>query len=265
MLFVIPREGKTYIGTTDTFYSGEKIHPEIREEDKAYILKCANAYFPKNQLGLRDIESCWAGLRPLINKEGKAPSEISRKDELFESPSGLITIAGGKLTGYRKMAQRVVDRIAKQERKKGKRLLECSTDRIILPGGNLTLPYPQFFKSKVPVLMKTGVNEIQAKAFVNRYGACCDDMLKDSKGETDSGLPLLLKAELNYSIEHEMCMTPSDFFIRRTGMLYFNISEVRKYETAVIALMSNKLGWNAAKRGKMQAQLDECLRQASGL
>ena len=102
MIFVIPRDGKTYMGTTDTFYEGNIVHPTITNEDRDYILKCVNDYFPKNRLNASDIESGWAGLRPLVNKPGKGPSEISRKDEIFESSSGLITIAGGKLTGYRK-------------------------------------------------------------------------------------------------------------------------------------------------------------------
>ncbi len=116
MIFVIPREGKTYIGTTDTFYKGELSHPKITAEDKAYLLKCVNEFFPGNRLTEEDIESGWAGLRPLVNKPGKGPSEISRKDEMFVSSSGLITIAGGKLTGYRKMAERVVDVVARKMR-----------------------------------------------------------------------------------------------------------------------------------------------------
>ena len=63
---------------------------------------------------MEDIQSSWAGLRPLIHEDGKSPSELSRKDEIFVSASGLISIAGGKLTGYRKMAERTVDKIAKR-------------------------------------------------------------------------------------------------------------------------------------------------------
>ena len=130
MIFAIPREGKTYVGTTDTFYEGDITNPKVEKADAEYLLQCLHSYFADLNLKMTDIESAWAGLRPLIQKPGKGPSEISRKDEIFESKSGLITIAGGKLTGYRKMAQRVVDRIYD---KKGGAKPPCFTDQIPLP------------------------------------------------------------------------------------------------------------------------------------
>lgn len=105
MVFAIPRDGKTYVGTTDTDYVGDIAHPRMSEEDRRYLLSCVNEMFPELKLDASDVESSWAGLRPLIYEEGKSPSEVSRRDEIFRSPSGLITIAGGKLTGYRKMAE----------------------------------------------------------------------------------------------------------------------------------------------------------------
>lgn len=112
MVFAIPREGKTYVGTTDTVYKADIAHPTMTEEDRDYVLSAIHFMFPDVALGPEDIESSWAGLRPLIHEDGKDPSEISRKDEIFVSDSGLISIAGGKLTGYRKMAESVVDRVA---------------------------------------------------------------------------------------------------------------------------------------------------------
>ena len=109
MVFAIPREGKTYVGTTDTFFQGDLISPKVTREDRGYLLKCINYMFPSLALTDKNIESSWAGVRPLIMEEGKDLSEISRKDEIWESETGLITIAGGKLTGYRKMAEMTVD------------------------------------------------------------------------------------------------------------------------------------------------------------
>jgi glycerol-3-phosphate dehydrogenase len=109
MIFAIPREGKTYVGTTDTDYQGDLRHPRATRQDIDYLLNAVNGMFEGIQLTPAAVESSWAGVRPLINEAGKSPSEISRKDEVFISKSGLITIAGGKLTGYRKMAQKVVD------------------------------------------------------------------------------------------------------------------------------------------------------------
>ncbi len=109
MVFAIPRGNKTYVGTTDTFYDKDAAVPKMTTEDRAYIIKAINYMFPTVKITEKDIESSWAGVRPLIYEEGKSASEISRKDEIWTSDSGLITIAGGKLTGYRKMAEMVVD------------------------------------------------------------------------------------------------------------------------------------------------------------
>lgn len=114
MVFAIPRDGKTYVGTTDTFYEENPINPVATDEDITYLIDTIHYIFPDVQITQKDVESSWAGVRPLIFKEGKDPSEISRKDEIWESPSGLLTIAGGKLTGYRKMAENIVDKIVEK-------------------------------------------------------------------------------------------------------------------------------------------------------
>jgi len=121
MFFAIPRLRCTYIGTTDTAYKGDPNAIPTYKEDVEYILKGTNAIFPTVNLKMEDVESSWAGVRPLIFEEGKDASEMSRKDEIFESKSGLLSIAGGKLTGYRKMAERVVDRVGDQMKKKHQR------------------------------------------------------------------------------------------------------------------------------------------------
>jgi glycerol-3-phosphate dehydrogenase len=112
MMFAIPRGKVVYLGTTDTSYTESPDHPLTTEEDVAYVLKATNHMFPAANLSPDDVISTWAGLRPLIHEDGKSPSELSRKDEIFVSASGLLSMAGGKLTGFRKMAERVVDMVA---------------------------------------------------------------------------------------------------------------------------------------------------------
>ena len=146
MIFAISREDKVYIGTTDTNYNGDLEHPEVTIEDARYLLKAINHMFPSIKVELVDIESSWAGIRPLIHEDGKSPSEISRKDEIFYSPSGLLTIAGGKLTGYRKMAERVVDQVAKELEQEGHTPRACYTDRIVLSGGEIGSDIATFVK-----------------------------------------------------------------------------------------------------------------------
>lgn len=260
MLFVIPREGKTYLGTTDTFYEGDKLHPRTEKEDQDYILKCANAFFPEHQLVANDVEACWAGLRPLINKPGRSPSEISRKDEMFVFPSGLITIAGGKLTGYRKMAQRVVDRIAKDLSLSGKKLRACSTDKMILSGGELKgSSIGDLIKQKLPEALSLGLSEQEATSLISRYGSNCDVLFGYIKNAASKSLPSFLEAQLLYAIDHESCCTPSDFFIRRTGALYFNVDLVKKWKGSVISYMRELLGWDDALTRRFSDELEKSL------
>lgn len=132
MIFAIPKRKKTYFGTTDTPFHEDLIHPGTTTEDVEYILKAVNENFQGLKLGMEDVESFWSGVRPLImGKNTKNPSEISRKDELFESPSGLISIAGGKLTGFRVMAEKVMDVVAERIKKDHERVINgCSTTTI---------------------------------------------------------------------------------------------------------------------------------------
>ncbi len=261
MIFIIPREGKTYIGTTDTFYSGDIANPQITSEDVTYLLKCVNDVFPTVHLSSSDVESSWAGLRPLIQKPGKGPSEISRKDEIFESASGLITIAGGKLTGYRKMAQRIVDLIGKKIKLiEGKNIPACTTENMELSGGKVGGPikFTDFFKNKTIQAKNLGLTAAEADMLVNRYGSNIDDLfniIEKLKKQEHIPIPLVLCAQLHYCIEHEMCSTPSDFFIRRTGALYFDIETVKMWETPLLLYMKNIMGWDDILTAKFDAEL----------
>ena len=136
MIFAIPRAGITYIGTTDTNYKGNKENPGVTKADADYILAATNAMFPDAKLTVADVQSSWSGLRPLIHEDGKDPSELSRKDEIFISASGLVSIAGGKLTGYRQMARKSVDVVLKQMKEDdNKPFVICKTEKMTLSGG----------------------------------------------------------------------------------------------------------------------------------
>src|SRR5699024_3220108 len=133
MIFAIPRGDKTYVGTTDTYYDGDLENPKTTEEDRDYVLKSIDYMFPSLKITADDIESRWAGVRALFS-EGDAdePGENSRKDEIFISNSGLISIAGGKLTGYRKMDEDAVNTVVKQL-KEEEDLLYSSSETNHLP------------------------------------------------------------------------------------------------------------------------------------
>lgn len=174
MIFVIPRGKKTYIGTTDTVYSGDPGLVRVTESDREYLLKAVTAVFPRVKLSVNDVEAMWAGLRPLIHQEGKNPSDISRKDEIWESPSGLITIAGGKLTGFRKMAEKTVDTIADRIASESRQTFApCTTDRETISGGDpgRCETYEELREQLLEYGVKRGLNAKTVNELLDRYGS----------------------------------------------------------------------------------------------
>lgn len=232
MMFAIPRGKVTYVGTTDTNFNKDKDDVKVDLADAIYLLSAVNNMFPSIELEMEDIISSWAGLRPLIHEEGKSASELSRKDEIFTSDTGLISIAGGKLTGYRKMAERVVDRISKKmEEEQGKKLRECATDKIPLCGNLDFKKFKHVKKYIVEVydrIKSDGFTEHDAWFLVTNYGKQTETILETYAGLKDQDRYVrMAKAELRFGIEYEMVQNPMDFFIRRTGRLYFDIDSVR--------------------------------------
>lgn len=251
MLFAIPRDGKTYIGTTDTTYTTDIAHPRMTSKDMEYVLHAANYMFPTLKLKAQDIESSWAGLRPLIHQEGKDPSEISRRDEVFQSESGLLSIAGGKLTGYRKMAETVVGQAASQLTAEGRAGISPSqTKTMPISGGDMggSSRYEAFVKEKAAACVKAGLDKGDAERLTRRFGTNIDtvlELLEEAKEETKrTGIPLALMAELMYAVQYEMTLKPADFWIRRSGNLLFDRSRVLKWKEAVHAYMADYFQWS---------------------
>ncbi|WEG13816.1 glycerol-3-phosphate dehydrogenase/oxidase [Pullulanibacillus sp. KACC 23026] len=268
MIFAIPREGKVYIGTTDTFYTTFPIHPRMTAEDRDYLLEAINGMFPDAKLTPEDVESSWAGVRPLIHEEGKSPSEISRKDEIFLSHSGLITIAGGKLTGYRKMAERVVDLVGEQlEKEEGRHLPACTTDHVKLSGGEVggSAGFPAFVEKNVQRGVALGLSQNEAKILVDRYGSNIDslyDIIVSQEEVASTDLPLAVKAAVIYGIKEEMVVTPIDFFTRRTGATLFNINWARQWKQPVIDFMAKLFNWSTSEKEEHTANYERELEEA---
>jgi glycerol-3-phosphate dehydrogenase len=175
-----------------------------------------------------DVISSWSGLRPLIHSDGKDPSELSRKDELFESQSGLISIAGGKLTGYRKMAERVVDCVVRQLKSDlvDREIKSCRTRKYPLGGGNFTDREAifAFIERQAGEAMQIGASYADISKLVWKYGRNTEriiDYAYSNWHTTKNKTTLLQFAEMWYSVEFEMAVLPSDFWIRRTAALYF--------------------------------------------
>lgn len=269
MTFAIPRDGKTYVGTTDTVYKGDMAHPRMTSADRQYVIDAINYMFPSVNMTVKDIESSWTGLRPLIFEEGKSASEISRKDEVWQSPSGLITIAGGKLTGYRKMAEMVVDLavdLYKQEH--GGSFPSSSTKNMPISGGQVggSASFAEYCKRKAREGAVIGFTQEQAERLVGRYGSNIDRLytLAARNGEQAAALqlPLDVLTMLEYAIEDEMTVKPVDFFIRRTGALLFDMAWVQQHKASVIAYMAEKLGWSGELKRQYTEELEMHLHDA---
>jgi glycerol-3-phosphate dehydrogenase len=258
MIFAIPRGRITYVGTTDTTYIGDKGKVRAEEADVNYLINAINATFPTVNLSLDDVESTWAGLRPLIHQEGKSPSELSRKDEIFESESGLISIAGGKLTGYRKMAEKIVDLIAKKIKKERSiELKECFTNEIKLckDGFNNYEEVEAYTESLIEKLKVTKLNAQNANYLVYNYGKGVEEILTKIDASFDEAK--LIVEELKYSLDRELLYSSSDYFNRRSGRLYFNIHSVLEHKDLVHEYLSNHFSWNESQQQKDSLQLEE--------
>jgi glycerol-3-phosphate dehydrogenase len=266
MVFAIPRDGKAYIGTTDTFYNEDMVNPNMTVADRDYIIKAINYMFPDVNISAKDIESSWAGVRPLIYEEGKDPSEISRKDEIWESASGLITIAGGKLTGYRKMAEMVVDLLAtKFQSEESRDFPTCQTKKMPISGGDVggSLQFSAYVSRQIDKGLATGLSREVAEQLAKMYGSNVGtvyDLFDQNKEDAPKyQIPTELFAKLVYAIEEEMVVTPIDFYHRRTGAILFNIELVEKTRNGVLNYMTDKLNWTDQEK-KIHAQaLEESL------
>ncbi|MFC5713718.1 glycerol-3-phosphate dehydrogenase/oxidase [Thalassorhabdus alkalitolerans] len=264
MVFAIPRDKKAYVGTTDTVYKGDIASPRMTEEDRDYLLQAANEMFPEVNLSAEDVESSWAGLRPLIYEEGKNASEISRKDEVFISESGLISIAGGKLTGYRKMAERIADIVTEKLNIHA----PCPTEHIKLSGGDVggSAGFDRFIEENQAKGLSLGFSEEEAREIVRFYGSNAPRLfeLVKEQGEIakEYGLPLHIAGKLLYALQDEMAVTPLDFFNRRTAYLYFGMEQVMAYKKNVAAFMKDHLRWTEEQERRFTRVLEEEIKWA---
>lgn len=255
LVFAIPRSNKVYIGTTDTYYSGDNSDVEISDVEIHYLLNSVNERFACSKLGIDQVESVWAGLRPLIWKKGKKPGDLSRKDKIFVEKSGLISVAGGKLTGYRLMAKKVVNHITKCMGVKKEK--NCITRDLPVSGANFKFDPKlhnliEYCDSRFDEAKQTGIDAFAFKKLFYRYGTNIEiitekvyELLPNAKGAD-----VWIKAETWYAVNYEMCLTLSDFLIRRTEAIYFDPKFVRKHLDEIACFMAEYLEWDSMTKEK---------------
>jgi len=268
MVFLIPRDGTTYIGTTDTTYHDDTAAPVCTEEDCDYLLATVNQHFPERTLTRAHVQSSWAGLRPLIHEEGKGPSELSRKEEIFVSRSGLYSMAGGKLTGFRKMAEKIVDRVVQDL------ALTAGPNRTgetMLSGGELGSGGLDGFRDAMrrEGQARYGLDTAVVDALVGRYGANVravfalidgDHTLKERVG---GPLPII-RADVRYAVQQEMTVSLTDYLLRRTGDLLFDATEALESAPHVLDALAEDLHWNATERELQETCWHRAVAEARG-
>jgi glycerol-3-phosphate dehydrogenase len=240
-IFAIPREETVYVGTTDTFYPTPVYWPEIDRADIGYLLEALNAVLKIDPLTTDDVVTIWAGLRPLLKQAGKKPSEISRRNEILEGSGGLLSVAGGKLTSYRSMAERVVNRC---EQKLGKTVTQSTTAEITLPGGDLT-ETPKQLSARITAL--TGA-PVAAERLVRLYGSEALQICDQKPG---------VAAEAEFAVRVEGALTLEDYWVRRSARADFDPDGGLAALEPAVAVMGDQLGWSETERRRQVADCRE--------
>jgi glycerol-3-phosphate dehydrogenase len=258
--FVVPWEGRVNIGTTDTDYQGDKDVPCAETSEVQEILDAINAFFPTAKLQSADVISTWAGLRPLIgDPSAKSTTDVSRKEAVIESPDGLISIAGGKLTTYRLMAERGIDLAVKRlkERFNFQTANELPTTDLIVSGGEIKREEMEAKARKIVAQEVLGIEA--ARHILNAYGSEAQQVIEIMKENNQlrqaivKDLPYLF-AEVVYAVRHEMALTMADVLIRRTRLLLLEGKALLNVAPIVAELMANELQWDEDERQKQLAQ-----------
>ncbi|WP_258104429.1 glycerol-3-phosphate dehydrogenase/oxidase [Marinoscillum sp. MHG1-6] len=263
MVFAIPRGRVTYIGTTDTEYHGALDRVVTTQKDLEYLLGALDRVFPHINLKKEDVISNWAGLRPLIEEEGKTPSELSRKEEIYEMENGLIAIAGGKLTGYRQMARKVVDEV--QQRLDMPHDVQCRTSLIPLTEApfsdyGVVQKAVRYYEDLVEA---EGLDRYYGWHLVSTYGSNAAVIWRKFMDQEEQTEEQLVKSELWYAIEYEMVSSAVDFLVRRTSWMYFDIPRVQQYADMVLQTLTECYNWKPTRVKSERALLDQIVKDAT--
>ncbi|MFO7565746.1 MAG: glycerol-3-phosphate dehydrogenase/oxidase [Enhygromyxa sp.] len=242
-IFAIPRSDVVYIGTTDSTYEpGARVWPEVEREDVEYLLEPLGRHFDVEPLTAADVIGAWAGLRPLIADPGKNnPSELSRRDELLTGPLGLISVAGGKLTGYRGMARRVLRNVAERLGRSFRRIDEEEP----LPGGDFPSG-AELADLGTALSREADLDEPTAERLARLYGTEARSVLALGSRPIFPGARAIV-GEVRWAVEREGAATLEDLFYRRTWLPMFWADATRAVEP-LANLLAERLGWNPRVR-----------------
>jgi len=236
-IFALPWYGRTLVGTTDNDYDGDIEHPRPAAEDIAYLLDAVNAFFGTSASD-SDLVGAYAGVRPLISTGDPRKSvDISRRAELYETSSGMLTITGGKLTTWRRMAKQTVDRLVEREGREA----PCHTAE--LPLGMEARP--------ADLEAPEGVGEEAVAQLAFRYGHAARKVLDLAREDPGLAAPIVagrpdLLAEAVIAARYEQARSVADLLLRRTRLGLLAAPQLRDAEAVrpVAEALGGALGWS---------------------
>jgi glycerol-3-phosphate dehydrogenase len=253
-IFALPWLGRTLVGTTDNDYEGPLEHVQPSSEDIDYLLEATNSFFG-TALSVEQLTGAYAGVRPLISTgDPKKSVDISRKAELYETSSGMITITGGKLTTFRRMAKMTVDRLVERE----SRDAPCRTHEIPLGQAIAVEDLPRV----------EGVPPESYAALAGRYGYAAHDVLAIAAERGELAQPIVpgapdLLAEAVIAVRREQARSVGDVLLRRTRLGLLAARELtdgagRAGPVGRVAdAMGRELGWDATRVAREVERLEE--------
>jgi glycerol-3-phosphate dehydrogenase len=242
VLFVIPWGRHWIVGTTDTEWNLDLAHPAASRADIDYLLEHVNTVL-KDPLRPEDIEGVYAGLRPLLEGESDATSRLSREHAVSQAVPGLISVAGGKYTTYRVMAQDAVDAVAANLDERVPPSVTASTPLVGADG------YHALWNQRHQLAEESGLHVARIEHLLGRYGSLIWEILAVIRNDPKLGQPLpgaddYLAAEISYAASHEGALHLDDALTRRTRI------SIEMWDRGVTAaeptarLMGEVLGWD---------------------
>ncbi|MFA9470854.1 MAG: glycerol-3-phosphate dehydrogenase/oxidase, partial [Deltaproteobacteria bacterium] len=264
VLFALPWGERTYIGTTDTDYDGAPGDEAATLEDVDYLIAASNYYFPSKQIARGDVISTWAGLRPLIAPEPEmgemAESQVSREHQIVIGEDGLITIAGGKLTTYRKMAKECVDlavNLLKLSGKLPEDIHSGQTFKFPLPGA---VGWPEDDDhDRVATELRAACNcDLSAEVsrhLIDTYGMRALELAKLCASDPSLLDPIVpgrveIMAQVDFGVREELAASISDIMIRRTQIFFRDFEQGLGSLEKVAIRMAHLIGWSDEEKQK---------------
>jgi glycerol-3-phosphate dehydrogenase len=264
LFFVIPWLGYAWVGTTDTDFEGELEKVRADHDDVEYLLEVVRKIFPKADWD--KIYYTNAGVRALVRKghnSDKDESAVSRKHALIDhavqgDAPGLLSVVGGKITGYRGIAEDAVNLAAKKLGLK----TPTSTAKTLLPGGTVS-PLEDFTTRFQAEAAELGLSQAQATHLINLYGSRAREVLTLVQADPTLAQPLhpaypVLRAQVKLAVEQEQCLTLCDFMMRRSD-LYFTPDQGRQAAPVVSAELTTLLGWSEPRCQQEEAAYAQVL------